>query len=140
MELEKPLTATWGSQQISDDQALERIHKLENQVKEYELKIIQKDSLLQRFENWQIDDKYLQGADETTKQVIDEHRFKQQQAHDQENKEMADAAYQTIKTMQEMLEQKNAQLKRKEENIANLRDQVKRQAEMDANELNKLRN
>ena len=30
---------------------------------------------------------------------------------------MADAAYQTIKTMQEMLDQKNEQLKRKEDHI-----------------------
>ena len=41
------------------------------------------------------------------KEVIDEHNFKQTQVHEKENKEMADAAYQTIKTMQEMLNQKN---------------------------------
>ena len=73
------------------------------------------------------------------KEAIDEHNFKQNQVHEKENKEMADAAYQTIKTMQEMLDQKNDQLKRKEEHIANLRDQMMKQAELDANQINELR-
>ena len=41
---------------------------------------------------------------------------------------MADAAYQTIKTMQEMLDQKNEQLKRKEDHIESLRSEMKNQA------------
>ena len=41
---------------------------------------------------------------------------------------MADAAYQTIKTMQEMLDQKNEQLKRKEDHIESLRAEMKNQA------------
>lgn len=52
---------------------------------------------------------------------------------------MADAAYQTIKTMQEMLDQKNEQLKRKEEHIQNLRDEMKNQANQDAMIINKLK-
>ena len=43
----------------------------------------------------------------------------------QENEEMANAAQQTIKTMQEMLKQKNEQLKRKENLITSLRDTMK---------------
>ena len=52
---------------------------------------------------------------------------------------MADAAYQTIKTMQEMLDQKNEQLKRKEDHIQNLRDEMKNQANQDAMIINKLK-
>jgi hypothetical protein len=71
--------------------------------------------------------------------VIEEHKFKQNLVHEKENKEMADAAYETIKTMQVMLDQKNEQLKKKEDHIANLRDQMRKQAELDANQINKLR-
>ena len=52
---------------------------------------------------------------------------------------MADAAYQTIKTMQEMLDQKNEQLKRKEDHIQNLREEMKNQANQDAMIINKLK-
>ena len=52
---------------------------------------------------------------------------------------MADAAYQTIKTMQEMLDQKNEQLKRKEDHIQNLREDMKNQANQDAMIINKLK-
>ena len=38
-----------------------------------------------------------------------------------------------------MIEQKNEQLKRKEENITRLREQMKQQAQMDANTINELR-
>ena len=52
---------------------------------------------------------------------------------------MADAAYQTIKTMQEMLDQKNEQLKRKEDHIESLRSEMKNQANQDAMIINKLK-
>ncbi len=52
---------------------------------------------------------------------------------------MADAAYQTIKTMQEMLDQKNEQLKRKEDHIESLRAEMKNQANQDAMIINKLK-
>ena len=73
------------------------------------------------------------------KEAIDETIMKQNQVKQQENKEMADAAYQTIKTMQEMLDQKNEQLKRKEDHIQNLRDEMKNQANQDAMIINKLK-
>ena len=94
--------------------------------------------MLQRFEQWQIGDKYL-AQDDTTNEVIEEHKFKQNLVHEKENKEMADAAYQTIKTMQEMLDQKNEQLKRKEDHIQNLREEMKNQANQDAMIINKLK-
>jgi len=38
-----------------------------------------------------------------------------------------------------MIEQKNEQLKRKEENISRLREQMKQQAQLDANTINEWR-
>ena len=139
-ELSRPRTAAWMRVNTSeiDDQALERIKKLENDISQLQLQLTQKDSMLQRFEQWQIGDKYL-AQDDTTNEVIEEHKFKQNLAHEKENKEMADAAYETIKTMQVMLDQKNEQLKKKEDHIANLRDHMRQQAELDANQINKLR-
>jgi hypothetical protein len=54
-------------------------------------------------------------VDEQAKDRQEEQRITLQSAHNQESKEMADAAYQTIKTLNEMLEQKKKQLKTKED-------------------------
>ena len=51
---------------------------------------------------------------------------------------MADAAFQTIKTLQEMLDQKNAQLRSKEEQIEKMRKQMIEQRDIDAQEIAKL--
>lgn len=48
---------------------------------------------------------------------------------DKESQEMADAAYQTIKTLNEMLEQKNEQIRSKEEQIDRLRRDLAEQRE-----------
>jgi chromosome segregation ATPase len=45
---------------------------------------------------------------------------------------MADAAYQTIKTLNEMLEQKKVQLRAKEDHIDKLRQQMAEQRELAA--------
>lgn len=52
----------------------------------------QKDSLIQRFEQWQIGDKYL-SQDEVLKDAISEHRAKTSVSNDKQQKEMQDAAY-----------------------------------------------
>lgn len=64
--------------------------------------------------------------------------MKFQAAHDQENKEMADAAHQTIKTLNEMLDQKKVQLRNKEDQIDKLRRQMAEQREIDAEKYMKL--
>ena len=63
---------------------------------------------------------------------MEEQRVKFQEVHDRESKEMADAAYQTIKTLNEMLEQKKVQLRAKEEHIDKLRQQMAEQRELHA--------
>ena len=45
---------------------------------------------------------------------------------------MADAAYQTIKTLQDMLDNKNAAIRAKEEQMSKLRMQMNDQREIDA--------
>ena len=58
------------------------------------------------------------------KDAIDEHREKNIEATDKEQREMADAAYQTIKTLQEMLEVKSESVRRKEEQVQKMRLQL----------------
>ena len=87
---------------------------------------------------WQEGDKYL-SEDIVLKDAIEDHRLKTLAVAEKEQKEISDAAYQTVKTLQEMIEQKNEQLKRKEENIERLREQMKQQAQLDANTINQLR-
>lgn len=61
-----------------------------------------------------------EGADGVNS-LMEEQRLKFQNIHEKEAQEMSDAAYQTIKTLNEMLEQKKIQLKSKEEQIDKLR-------------------
>lgn len=51
---------------------------------------------------------------------------------------MADAAYQTIKTLREMLEQKKTQVRSKEEQIDRLRTQLAEERERHAEQYSKL--
>lgn len=53
---------------------------------------------------------------------------------------MADAAYQTIKTLQDMLDNKNQAIKNKEQQIATMRDNMSRQRNQDAKTIEDLRN
>ncbi len=87
---------------------------------------------------WQEGDKYL-SEDMVLKDTIEDHRIKTLDVARKEQKEISDAAYQTVKTLQEMIEQKNQQLKRKEANIEDLRNKMKAQAQLDAQVINDLR-
>lgn len=62
--------------------------------------------------------------DEVLKDAISEHRAKTSSANEKEHKEMADAAYQTIKTLQDMLDNKNGAIRSKEDQITKLRQQM----------------
>lgn len=78
--------------------------------------------MIRKMKSWQETDAYVMGGEDGGIQdVMNEQRVKFQAVHDQESKEMADAAYQTIKTLNEMLEQKKIQLTNKEEQIDKLR-------------------
>ena len=94
--------------------------------------------MIQRFEQWQLSDKYL-SKDEILKDAIEEHRAKNIEATDKEAREMADAAYQTIKTLQDMLDAKNEANHKKEDQIDRLRGQMITAREIDAKTISDLR-
>lgn len=52
---------------------------------------------------------------------------------------MMEAAYQTIKTLQDMLDVKNQAIRSKEEQVAKMRQQVSAQRELDAHTIQQLR-
>ena len=97
-----------------------------------------KESEVGRLRMWQEGDKYL-SEDLVLKDAIEDHRLKTLAVAEKEQKEISDAAYQTVKTLQEMIEQKNDQLKRKEDAMERLREQMKNQAQLDAATINQLR-
>jgi hypothetical protein len=80
-----------------------QIKKLKDELKNAVDNIKSKDAIINRFKEWQLADKYL-SQDEVLKDAIDSHKSKTQEIHEQESKEMAEAAYVTIKTLQEMLD------------------------------------
>lgn len=98
--------------------------KMQEKLNELAGKLSAKDSEVGRLQMWQEGDKYL-SEDIVLKDAIEDHRLKINAVAEKEQKEISDAAYQTVKTLQEMIEQKNDQLKRKEENVERLREQMK---------------
>lgn len=116
----------------------EQIASLEKRIAEVQEQLASKSSEVAMYSKWSEQNKAL-SQDEVLKDVIDEYKVKILAQHENEQKEISDAAYQTIKTLQDMIEQKNEQLKKKEENIVRLRDQMKQQAQLDANTINALR-
>ena len=57
-----------------------------------------KDAVIARFKEWQLADKYLQD-DEKIREAIEGTRVKVDQVHEQEAKEMAEAAAQMVRTL-----------------------------------------
>ena len=62
-----------------------------------------KESEVGRLRMWQEGDKYL-SEDLVLKDAIEDHRLKTLAVAEKEQKEISDAAYQTVKTLQEMIE------------------------------------
>jgi len=72
------------------------------------------------------------GGNQDQKQMIEQYSMKYQNAHQEESKQMADAAYQTIKTLNDMLDQKKVTIRNKDAQIQSLRDDLTKQREMAA--------
>ena len=115
-----------------------QIGKLEQELKDMRNVLLSKESEVGRLRMWQEGDKYL-SEDVVLKDTIEDHRLKINAAAQKDQVEIKKAAYQTVKTLQDMIEQKNEQLKRKEENIERLRTQMMNQAQFDAQQINELR-
>jgi hypothetical protein len=102
--------------------------KLMIEVEELKKILHSKDGEVQMYKKWQDGDKYLR-QDAILGEAVEEHRVKTMQAAEQERDEMLDAAHTTVKTLQEMIDSKDKQLRGKDEQIQKLRDEMKRQAE-----------
>lgn len=120
-----------GAEKLSARESLhdEQLDQLTAEIANLKDQLVYKDSMIRKLKSWRETDESLAGGEDGLKDVIEEQRTKFQAAHNQESKEMADAAYQTIKTLNEMLEQKKAQVKSKEEQIERLRQQMAEQRE-----------
>jgi alcohol dehydrogenase class IV len=92
-----------------------------------------KTARLQQLEGWQESDSYVRNSGAG---IEDAGRY--EAANDKDSKEMADAAYQTITTLNEMLEQKKQQVRSKEEQIDRLREQMADQRVIHADQCMKL--
>ena len=123
-----------AQEQLHQDQ----VTKLTHEVARLQDELRHKDSVIRRLKSWNDADDYVAEGEDALKGVMEQERVKFQAAHDQESKEMADAAYQTIKTLREMLEQKKTQVRSKEEQIDRLREQLAEERERHAEQFSKL--
>ena len=96
-----------------------------------------KDKQLNRLREWQLEDKLL-GEDEKIRDIMDSNKVRIDQMHEEESREMAQAAYKTIKTLQELVEDKNKQNKRKEGIINELKQRMIEQKQEDTREIVRL--
>lgn len=76
---------------------------LESQLSKALEEIRGKELMINQFKKWQLDDRYL-GEEEARQDAIEGFKAKSSSLHEQEAREMADAAAQMVKTLHEMLE------------------------------------
>ena len=82
------------------------IKRLNERVATLEATMAGKQNEIGRLRMWQEGDKYL-SEDLVLKDAIEDHRLKTLAVAEKEQKEISDAAYQTVKTLQDMIEAKN---------------------------------
>jgi hypothetical protein len=102
------------------------------------LELTGKDAQINRLQQWQYGDKYL-ATDNVIKEEIDQHRDQTMQAANEDNKQMAEAAHQTVMTLQSMLDSKIDMIRKKEGIIADLKRQMQDQRQIDLEEIASLR-
>jgi len=102
-------------------------------------KLREKDKIISQLNGWNMSDSYLGEGDQRMQDEINKHRQATSKQSEQSQKEMADAAYQTIKIQQEMLDKKNDHIRQKEEQIDRMRHQAAQQREIDAKTISDLR-
>lgn len=94
--------ADWATKQMLEEQtALNK--KLQERLTEMAMQLSARDTEVSRLRMWQEGDKYL-SEDIVLKDAIEDHRLKTLAVAEKEQKEISDAAYQTVKTLQEMIE------------------------------------
>jgi hypothetical protein len=114
------------------------VGKLTQDVAALQEELRSKEAIIRRVQSWRDHDTYVMGGGDGREDALEEQRVQGQAVHDQESKEMADAAYQTIKTLREMLEQKKTQVRSKEDQIDRLRQQMAEDRERHAEQYTRL--
>ena len=82
-----------------------------------------KEQTIATFRGWQLEDRYL-SEDAVLKEEVEKGHSRVREVHEQESREMAEAAAQMVRTLQDLLDQKNGQLRSKEEQLEQLRKQM----------------
>ena len=114
-----------------------KIRNYEEEINNLQTQIISKERQLDRIREWKLEDDLL-SEDEKMKDVIDGNKSKYEQHQEAEQKEMAQAAYKTIKTLQELIETKTTQWKNKEEIIKQMQEKLNLQKQQDTSEIVRL--
>lgn len=123
---------------VQDSKFLEgKVKRLEVELSNALEQIRHKESVINTLKGWQLADKFMD-EEHVLKEMVDHQRTKVTQVHEQEAKEMAEAAAQMVKTLQEMMDQKNEQLRARDDMIDKLRGQMMQQREQDALEIARL--
>ena len=76
----------------------DKIDRLTVMVQQLQDQLVTKNNEVSMYKKWQDGDKYLR-RDEEMREAIEEHQIKTMHVAEQEQKEMADAAYQAVKTL-----------------------------------------
>lgn len=79
-----------------------KIKKLEQELSNALEEIRSKDSVINKMKGWQLADTQFY-EDDVLRDMVEKQRFKSKEVHEQEAKEMAEAAAQMVKSLQEML-------------------------------------
>lgn len=114
-----------------------KIKSNEEEISNLKTQLSSKEQQLQRLRDWQLEDNLL-NEDEKMKDIIESNKVKIDQMHEKESQEMAQAAYKTIKALQELNDTKNNQLKRKDEIIKELKERLNFEKQQDTAEILKL--
>lgn len=115
-----------------------KVRKLEAELSRALEELRHKEQTLGRFREWRLADRYL-SEDAVLKEEVERGHSRVREVHEQEAREMAEAAAQMVRTLQDLLDQKNAQLQAKEAQIDQMRKQMLQQSELDGLEIAKLK-
>lgn len=85
-----------------------KIRNQEDEISSLRSQVVSKEKQLDRLREWQLEDNLL-SEDEKLKDIIDSNKVKVDNMHEQETKEITQAAHKTIRMLQEMVENKSNQ-------------------------------
>lgn len=114
-----------------------KLRNHEDEIANLKTQIVSKEKQLERLREWQLEDNLL-SEDEKMKDIIDSNKVKIDEMHEKESAEMAQAAHKTIRMLQEIVENKSNQCKRKDDIIQELKNRMTQQKKEDTKEIVRL--